>query len=352
MASFDERFIRMQFGGKARLGVYRKLIQFLGTGVPITSALDSIYAFASEDGRKPKGATAVAVDTWRKQIKNGKSLGTAVTGWVPDNDRIVIEAGTSDLPKALKSACLLQESQSKIRAALVAGLAYPIILVMVAFGFLILFGTNVIPQFESVLPKAEWEGLGWQMGLMSDMVQSYMIPFVVMLVAATCVVVWSFPRWTGPARVRIERMPPYSLYRLMAGSGFLLSMAALLRSGVKTTSALELLGRNSTPWYGERISRTLALVRNGNSLGDALHKSRMNFPDRETVSDLRAYSKLEGFEDILLRIGEENLDETVKKIKAQSAVMNLLGIILMGGVFIWIYLGLFSLVEQIKAHAT
>ncbi len=346
----EERFLKMQFSGKARLGVYRKLITFLKNDVPITTALDTIYNYASQEGKKKKDPTAMAVDSWRKQIANGKSLGVAVAGWVPDNDRIVIEAGSGNLPQALASACLLHESQKEIKTALIGGLAYPCILVMIAFAFLIVFGLQVIPQFELILPKEEWTGLGAQMGMMSDFVRSFMIPLIVLLFVMICVLIWSMPRWTGPTRVRMERWPPFSIYRLVAGSGFLLSMAALIRSGVKTTSALEMLRRDSTPWYDERMSKTLAHVKNGNSLGDALHKTRLHFPDPETVNDLRSFSKLDGFDEMLMKIGQENLHDTVNRIKGQTQIMRNGGIVLMGGVFIWIYLGLFSLQQQITSH--
>ncbi len=188
------------------------------------------------------------------------------------------------------------------------------------------------------------------MGMMSDFVRAFMIPTIVLIVVLIVVCVWSMPRWTGAVRVKAERYPPYSIYRLVAGSGFLLSMASLIRSGVKTTTALEMLSRGSTPWYQERMSRTLANVRNGLSLGDSLFRTHLEFPDAETVNDLRSFSKLDGFDEMLMKLGVENLSETVERIQKQTQIMKNAGIIFMGGVFAWIAIGIFSLQSQITSH--
>ena len=348
--NLEARFARMQFGGKERLRIYRKLARFLKNNVSLTSALDTLWLHSSKDGKKPSMPAALAIDAWRKQVANGKSLGVAVRGWVPENDRIVLEAGEGNLVEALNNACLLYESQKQIKGALIAGVSYPIFLILIAMGFLVMFGLQVIPQFEQVLPRDKWSGVGWQMAVMSDFVRSYLIPSVAGAVLFIGAVIWSMPRWTGPLRVRAERFPPYSIYRLVAGSGFLLSMAALIRSGVKTTAALRLLQRDATPWYAERIGKTLAFVNNGLSLGDALQKTGLNFPDEDTVQDLRAYSSLEGFDEMLMKLGEENLDDTVKLIQNQTAILKNVGIVVLGGVFAWIAIGIFSLQQQITSN--
>lgn len=351
LSDFEDKFLRLQFGGKDRVRIYRKIIRFLDNGVPLPAALDTMWRHASQDGKKPKAIGALVIDAWRRQIANGKPLGVAIQGWVPEADRVVIEAGeqAGNLSGAIDNACILYESQKRIRAAVIGGLAYPIVLVMTAIGFLIVFGTQVIPAFSTVLPRDRWTGVGWQMGVMSDFVNTGLAPLLGALAFLVALMIWSMPRWTGKTRVKFDRIPPYSIYRLIRGAGFLLSLAAMVKAGLKVTMALRSLARDATPWYGERIGRTLAFVNEGLDIGDALYRTELEFPDAETVADLRAYAKLDGFDEMLIKIGRENLDDTVARLEQQSAVMRNAGIVLLGIVFIWIATGIFSLQQQISA---
>src|SRR3546814_19013229 len=93
LQDFETGFVKLQFSGKDRLRLYRKVTRFLKNGVPIAQALDIMWTHASDDGKKPKAVQAVVIDAWRKRIRNGASFGRAIKSWVPERDRIVIEAG-------------------------------------------------------------------------------------------------------------------------------------------------------------------------------------------------------------------------------------------------------------------
>lgn len=345
ISGLERQFLKLQFSGRDRLSLYRRLMRYLGNGVSITQALETMWKYASEDGKKPKAVQAVVIDSWLANVRNGKSFGVAIQEWVPQSDRVVIEAGETSgkLAEAIDNACLLHESQKKIKGAVIAGVAYPLLLVAVAIGFMVMFGTQVIPSFEQILPREQWTGVGAQMATMSDFVNVGLVPTLCAVAGLAAAIAWSMPRWTGKLRSRVDTFPPYSIYRLVAGSGFLLSVAALIKAGVKVTNVLRLLQRDATPWYNERIGKTLAHVNNGLDIGDGLYKTGLNFPDKETVNDLRSYAKLEGFDEMLMKLGKENLEETVLKIQGQAAILRNAGIILLGGVFAWIAIGIFSL---------
>lgn len=351
LKSLNRRFARMQFGGKARLRTYRKIARLLRNSVPLARALETMYAHASNDGRKPGNPEAIVIDAWLKQVRNGKPLGIAIQGWVPEMDRLVIEAGepSGDLPGAIENACFLYEGQKQIKVALWSSLAYPAVLFAMVAGFLILFGFEVIPKFEAVLPRDKWEGLGAQMATMSDFVQSFFLPVLAAIGGLIFLMIWSLPRWTGPLRVKADRIPPWGIYKVMAGSGFLLSLAALTKAGVKTTVALRALMRDSKPWYYERISKTLGHVNNGLNIGEALHKTNLNFPDPETVNDLRTYAQLDKFDEMLMNLGRENMEESVNRIKTQGQMLKNAGIILVGATLAWLFLGIFSIQQQISS---
>lgn len=349
LKDLETKFTKLQFSGKDRLRLYRKVARFLRNGVPISQALDIMWNHASDDGKKPKAVQAVVIDEWRKKIKNGASFGRAIEGWVPDKDRIVIEAGETAgrLDTAIENAVFIYEGSKKIRSAIISGLSYPAVLVMVAIGFIAMFGIQIVPAFDEVLPRDQWTGMGAQMAMMADFVHSWLIPSIGAMFAIIGAIVWSLPRWTGRARAVMDRYPPWSIYRLTTGSGFMLAVSGMVKAGVPIPTILRTIQRGATPWYQERIAHTLWHVNNGLNLGDALHKTGFGFPDIETVKDLRAYAALDGFDETLEVLGREWMEDSVARIEMQTGILRNASFILLGGVFGWIATGLFSLQQQI-----
>lgn len=351
MKDLELKFARLQFGAKQRNRVYRKLTRFLGNGVPLPRALDILWQHASDDGRKPKEAQAIIIDQWRRHVNEGRKFGRAIRGWVPEADRLVIEGGESagNLTVALEKAISINESAGRIKKTVVQGLAYPVMLVMAAVALLILIVRQVVPAFENVLPREEWTGLGAQMSAVATFVDGYLHVFLAFVIALTAVVTYSLPRWTGRMRARFDAVAPWSIYRLVIGSGFMLTTSGMIRAGIPLPTVLSMLARDASPWYRERLTQTLRWVNEGHNLGEALHKTNFRFPDRESVTDLRAYAALNKFDEALEKLGTEWLTESVEKIETQTAVLRNVGFLVLGLTFMWIYGGIFSLQQQISS---
>jgi type II secretory pathway component PulF len=354
MAFSLQRFwLKLQFGATQRIRVYQKLNRFLSSSVSLRQALEIMYQHASEDGRKPKNPTAVILLQWLRSVKNGQSFGQAIQGWVPDGDRLVIEGGEAagNLPQSIERAVLISESLRLIVSTIVSGIAYPVLLFLAAIGFLIFFGTTVIPQFAEILPRDQWTGVAGQMSVMSDFVQNGLIWVLLTLAALGILIATTMTKWTGNLRVKFDRYPPWSIYRLVIGAGFMLTVSGMIRAGIAVPKILSMLQRGASPWYVERLSKTLFQVKNGHNLGEALYRTGFNFPDKDTVADLRAYANLNKFDETLQRLGEEWLGDAIKRIKAQMAVLFMTCLLFFGGVFFWIAGGIFSLVNQVQAVA-
>lgn len=341
---------KMAFDGKARARIYRKLAKFLTNGMSLGDALSEMHNVAIDDGKNPKDPIGYILKEWSRKISNGESLGRAISGWVPGGDRIVIEAGETagKLPKALLDALYIQSSGKKIKREIQSGVAYPVFLSLLAIGLLVIFGKWIVPAFADIMPRENWTGTAGFMAGVADFVDTGLIPTILAVISIICVMMYSLPRWTGATRVKFDNYPPWSLYRLNAGSGFMLSLSALLRAGVKIPDILRILLRGATPWYHERISTTLSYVQNGANIGEALYKTKKNFPDKETVQDLRSYAKYSGFDDVLEELGREWIDDSVEKVKMQMAVLKNISLVLMGIVFGVIATGIFALQQQVS----
>lgn len=351
---FSLWFVKFSVGHKTRMRIYEKLGRFVGNGISIVQGLSEIYLHLSNDGKDKGNPAALAILHWRQQILNGKTFSSALDGWAPKSELSVLAAGemSGRFDRAVDDVLFLNKARKEVRSAL-AGIIYPLFLLMSTCLYLYIFGTQVIPAFDSILPKEQWIGAGHSMALLSDFVMNKMLGVVIAVGFLLMMIMGTLNIWTGSVRKRLDSMPPWSFYRLIVGSNFLISLAALLHAGIAVPDALLSMSKQATPWYRERLLATRHQVLNGaRNIGEALHRSGYNFPSRDIVIDIRSYAQLEGFESMLDRLARQWLEETLTLLDRQMSLLRNVTILLMGFTFMWLAAGMFDLQQQISDAAS
>jgi len=349
--SFAEKFARHSMRGAARdrLRVYRKLSGMARAGVPLPKSLESIWNLETEYGKKKGGAMAKALGAWKRAVDNGDTFGSAVIGWVPDRERMLLEAaGSARLDVALENTAKVLESGMAMIAAIKGGITYPLVMLVGAMALMWGFGVSIIPTFATIKPMEEWTGMAGQMATLSVMINDYGILFILAILAIVGLIAWSMPRWKGDIRTKFdESVPPWTFYRLLNGSSFLMSLAALIKAGVPVPEALRKIRNGASPWLKERLDTTLYHVNEGQQLGEALHLAGYHFPDREIVEDLRLFATLGNFDERLTNLAEEWIHDGVNSVKAQASMLNLAMMALLGIAIGWMAMGLMALMSEI-----
>lgn len=326
-------------GIAARRRLWIKLAKLLANGVPLLDALKTIHERRVEGG-SAKEPTALAMGMWMARIRNGHRLGQAIEGWVPKDEQMLISAGEQSgrLDKALMNASEIMNAKGKIKKAVIGGLLYPAIMMMIALGVLVMFSFKIIPEFSKVVPDERWHGIARVMIDLANFSRSWLPLIAILLVAGFIALFMSFPRWSGALRTKLDKYPPYSIYRMLQGGAWMVSLSALVAAGVRVENAVQQLGEGAPNWLAVRTQACLRGMRSGLTLGDALAKSGYNFPDREIVDDLGVYSRLSGIDQALAIIGKEWVDESVEKI--QGMMKGVFGVsVLVVGLFIAFMVG-------------
>lgn len=340
MKELELKFSRFMFssGTSARRRLWIKLAKLLENGVPILDALKSIHERRAENGGKDP--VTVAIAQWIERLRNGHRVGQAIEGWAPRDEQMLISAGeqSGKLDEALLYAAEVMQAKSKIRSAVASGLMYPAIMMLMAIGVLIMFSYKIIPEFSRVVPDERWEGVARIMINLANFSREWIVLVLAAIVGLIAALFMSFPRWSDGLRVKLDRYPPYSVYRMLQGSTWMISLAALVAAGVRVENALQQLGQGASRWLDARTQACLRGMRSGLTMGDALAKSGYGFPDREIIDDLGVYSRLSGFDQALSIIGKEWITESVERI--QGMMKAIFGIsVLMVGLFIAFMVG-------------
>jgi type II secretory pathway component PulF len=184
---------------------------------------------------------------------------------------------------------------------------------------------------------------------MSVFVQSWMLLLILIVAALIVAILVSMPRWRGSLRIIADRFVPFSIYRLIVGSGFLMAFSALQSAGITVEKSLVRLSMLSSPWLRERLDGALLGVRSGLNCGEALRNAGYAFPSEEVIDDLCVYADHRGFAEALKLLADEWLEEGIEQISIQMKLLNAFSIIVLAVVIGWLVTGFFGIQQEIAA---
>lgn len=352
-SDFDRKLAKMQFGSSTRAKIYKKLAKLIKNKVQVRDALEIIRKLATRGGKRNTDPIPVAISEWVRRLKTGDTLANAMGDWVPFEDKMLIQAGeeAGNLEFGLLSVIAANKARSEIISNIVKGLAYPIVIFLVAMGILLMYGYKVIPEFTRMSDPEGWTGMAKGLYYVSWFIQN-IFPYVAVVILIICgIIIYTLPLWTGRIRTRFDSLPPWSIYKMLQGSGFVLSMAALTKAKVPIKDSLAKLRKGASPWLKERIDAAFIGLKSGVNLGQALEKAGHKFPDQEVIDDISIYADLNDFDEAMRIVGEEWMEESVEKIKKSVAVLNIVAMLSMGLIVGFIAIGTTALNQQLASSA-
>ncbi len=342
---------RTQFTDSVRLRLYRKIAKMLSNGLPLLKILEELRDRASEQGKKTKEPLAIILDDCRRTVQNGRLLSDGLEWWIPKSEQMILMAGeqSGKMEVTLMSVINVVQASKKIKAVILGGMAYPLAIFFLIIVYVYVFGTRVIPQFTKMIDPSGWHGAAKSLYFMSLWVQNWMLYAIIAVVIFLALLFLSMPHWRGSLRILVDRIPPYSIYRLMVGSGFLMAFSALQAAGVTVEKSLIRLSGMAQPWLRERLNGALLGVRSGLNCGEALRNAGYDFPSQEIIDDLCVYAEYKGFSEALKLMADEWMEQGVETIALRMKVLNGFAIVVMAMVIGWLVVGFFGIQQEIAA---
>lgn len=251
----------------------RTLAALIDSGLPLTASLSAMSAMVPPTW----GST---LDTWAREIAEGRSLGDAMLstpGAIPRVVAEIVRAGESGpgLSLALRAAVEFAERRARSAAELRGALAYPAFLVTtsaLAVGFLV---TTVVPRFEALVLELGQtpSGAAWLLfGAASLASQAAPFLLAIPMIAVFATIWLRSDRHRARLHLALRRIPVVRGVRVSAVSGRIAgSLSALLASGAPLPTALRFAARVGDDAVAEqRIEDAVEQVIRGVSLSTAL----------------------------------------------------------------------------------
>ncbi len=318
---------RLAFAWPVREALFRHLSTQVSNGIPVETALD---AFRIRLQRRKKVSSAKIIALVVRSMRNGSTLASALSPWIPQNEVSVVSSGelSGNLPRSLDLLIETKRRIARVNSALKTAMVSPIVYCLAVYALLWATGNYVTPGLQQALPKEQARGLVAFFYVASDFAASgWAILPPVLLIGGVLMILHSFPVWTGRYRLMAEHTFPYSFYRDIQGYTWLMSFSALLRAGMTDVDIFKRQAAQATPWLRERLQLIGWRMGNGASLPEALMAKGRNgllplqFPSPELIDDIVSMAGFADFPERIAKLAVQWAEELEMATLARTRVV-------------------------------
>ena len=334
----------------------RQFSVMIDSGLPLVQCLE-ILASQQENKTFQKVLTGT-----RSSVEGGSTLSAAMRQFPKVFDSLyvnMVEAGETGgiLDTILQRLSSYIEKNVKLQRAVKSALVYPVGVLTVAVGVIVLLLWKVVPIFATL-----FAGLGVDLPLptkivigLSNLIGSY---FGLLALVAFGGILFGIKVWYGTAQGRfaldslILRLPVLGiLMRKIAVARFTRTLGTLIASGVPILEGLDITAKTAGNAVVEKaLKQVRRALEEGKSLTEPLKDSEV-FPGM--VTQMISVGEQTGAMDAMLQkiadFYEEEVDAAVKDLlTALEPVMIVFLGLVVGGVVISMYLPLFSLIGKLS----
>ena len=356
MTRLDVLYAKLTFrlNSEKRMAMYRKLASLLRNNFTLMDALGRLERVESKNGKKPDEPFAIAMRAWQKSLERGQPFSDAVRGWVPVNEVLMMTLGDiSKLSIAIDNVVRVGEGSEKIKRAMLSAVAYPLFLLVLTFGIVIMVGLYLVPPLaEAASADMVWRGTAASLVWIAEFSKNYWYLFAGGFATIVLLVWLGLPIWSGRLRTIFDKLPPWNMYKIQVSVGWLMSLSAMVGAGSSIPVAMKMLADNSSKYLRDILESALRFIANGDNLGTAMTNTRREFPNEEITGDLAIYADMNGFDENLSKIANDYLDSSVRKMESISSTLNSFGILLVSVIIGWVVFGTFEMQDQITAALT
>ncbi len=339
--SFKTAIYRFRFNAETRKNMYQSFADYLGQGIPINDIVTLLAASIVKANAKSQMFQVRILDDIALQMSTGVEFSDALARWVPMNEVMSIRAGmkSGDPVSGMRNTIDALGAASSMMSTIVGKLSYPAILLLALCGLIFFFSIAIIPKIASVMDPKDWPPPAQKLNTMATFVREDWYMVVLAVVGVTMLISWSLPRLIGKTRVILDYFPPYSFYKAFHGANILISLAALMRSGIPYVTALEELSKMSTPYLREHLNTMIFRMSDGKEIGEAMDTGLLS---TEMMVSVHMMAHNADFMSAIHEIGKTAVNRSIDRISKIAGLLN--GVALLGvtGYVGWVYFAFFS----------
>ncbi|MCY3874170.1 MAG: hypothetical protein OXF88_07755 [Rhodobacteraceae bacterium] len=324
----DHIHARLVFRRSVRARTWRMISDLLDSGMELNRALPLVADINGSGNRKLQdilGRLRAALRT--------DSFARSVARYVPESEAMLFSRfGSASDASIFRAAARLSSVDEKIAKAIRQALMWPAFLFLLVFVLLYSLGSNLFPTMATLAPVSDWPPASRLVAATAIWIANNVHIVAASVLAAGAAWKWVERNHTGPGRAWLDRIPPFSLYRLRTGATFTFVLIENARVGHEINRAFLLNLANSLPPYSR--SRILAIAEwsDRTNIGSAAIAAGHEFPDPELNLVLRAYAGQRDWVPRFSQYANTWLDRLEEKVETMVKLLRIGLLIVAAGI--------------------
>lgn len=297
----------------------------------IETLAETFAAWARRDSARGHSVAAV-YHAIEQRLRKGQSFSSALKGFVPTEEIMLIDAGEASgrLAESFQAALASQSADAEMRGAMAGAMLQPIFNFLGFFVSSIALGKMLWPELMATFAEEFWPSwclplIKWDLWLADNWSITALI--LVLLPAYY----YTLPRWYGRTRQIADHIAPWSLYRDRNASRLLVIIAGLIRAGMKVDDALERVRKASTPYMRWHLS--VMLKRMQVHANEPIRAFETGLFSRPILDRLADAMRTRAPDEALSLMGDRSLQAIIKLVKRSAAFANSVCMLLIGLLF-------------------
>lgn len=337
-----------------KLNLISNLYTMLNAGISVLEAVDSLLIDSKDNTRK-------ILEHLKKELNEGQTIADSLTSFGGDIfDPVTInlikaseESGTLD--QTLKDLTTSIKKDMEFNGQIKNAMIYPVFVLVVFVGVIILMLTVVIPKISVVFSRLRVNlPLPTKILLAtSNFMTGQLVYFILIIVLVGAIIIYLYKTKRKALFNALSSLPLFSsLARDIDMNHFCRSMALLLNSGIPITEALELTEKMLTKKAMiKMIQEAKANVAAGKELSESFHKNK-KLVSPLVVRIINAGEKSGTLEKVMQDLADYFDLQVSKKLNLLTTLLEPVMIviigILVGGLMVAIIAPIYGLIGQIQ----
>ncbi len=258
----------------------------------------------------------------------GGDLGVAWSHTLPRNECLLlscVQEEGGDLAAALRDLARAVRLASEAWAAVLSAAATGVIASIVAFALLCAIPFFSVPRLQQVfqaVPAEDYAPLTRSLFALAGGLRHWLALWVVLIVGAVMLSLWSLANFTGDARIALDRWLFWRLYRDFQAIRFLSLLAVLIRqhgaADTRLRRALAVQARDASPWLLAHLQAMLGRIDGGASGAEIFDTGLL---DSETWWYMADMMDALGVEPGLVRVRQRVEFRLLARVRRQALVL-------------------------------
>lgn len=297
----------------------------------IETLAETFAAWAKRDSARGHSVAAV-YKAIEQRLRKGQSFSTALKGFVPSEEIMLIDAGEASgrLAESFRAALASQSADAEMRGAMAGAMLQPIFNFIGLVVSSVALGKMLWPELMATFAEEYWPS--WCLPLIkSNMWLADNWSVLTLIILLLPLYYYTLPRWYGRSRQIADHIAPWSLYRDRNASRLLVIVAGLIRAGMKVDDALERVRKSSSPYMRWHLAVMLKRLQvHSNEPIKAFETGLFSRPILDRLADAM---RTRAPDEALSLMGERSLQAIIKLVKNSAAFANSICMLIIGLLF-------------------